>query len=357
MRTEVYYRDNAIDGRSRKVLAALKQNIDSRIKNVAMADVYLTKDIQGLSPDLAAFLFSDSVAQRTAVDSPVADGSLLPDWKYVVEVTYRPGVTNPTAITARKSIETALGRKLSSEERIQTAVQYLIESPELSETQIAAMQKSFYNPLVQQAEFIKREEWSTKKLPDFYPYKVVSSDVAVKDFDLATMDDKALEKLSEERLLALNIDEMKSIQKYFTAPDTVQARKKAGMGNATDVELEMIGQTWSEHCKHKIFSADIDYEDAEAGTKEHIKSLYASYIKKTTKDLWDKKPFLRSVFSDNSGVVEFDKDTLVCFKVETHNSPSALDPYGGAITGIVGVNRDIIGTGKGARPFFNTDFL
>ena len=357
MRTEVYYRDNSIDGRARKVLASLRQNIDSRIQNVAMADVYLTKDIKGLTPELAAFLFSDSVAQRTAVDAPVAEGSLLPDWKYIVEVTYRPGVTNPTAITARKSVETALGRKLAQEEMIQTAVQYLIASPDLSDSQIASMQASFYNPLVQQAEFIKKEEWGTKKLPAFYPYKVASSEVTIKDFDLASMDDAALEKLSEERLLALNLTEMKSLQKYFTAPDTVAARKKAGMGNATDVELEMIGQTWSEHCKHKIFSADIDYEDTEAGTKEHIKSLYASYIKKTTKDLWDKKPFLRSVFSDNSGVVEFDKDNLVCFKVETHNSPSALDPYGGAITGIVGVNRDIIGTGKGARPFFNTDFL
>ena len=168
MRTEVYYRDNAIDGRSRKVLAALKQNIDSRIQNVAMADVYLTKDIQGLTPELASFLFADVVAQRTAVDSPVAEGNLLPGWKYIVEVTYRPGVTNPTAITARKSVETALGRKLAQDEMIQTAVQYLIESPELSDDQIAAMQKSFYNPLVQQAEFIKKEEWGTKKLPGFY---------------------------------------------------------------------------------------------------------------------------------------------------------------------------------------------
>ena len=98
MRTEVYYRDNAIDGRSRKVLAALKQNIDSRIHNVAMADVYLTKDITGLTPELAAFLFADAVAQRTAVDSPAAAGALLPDWKYAVEVTYRPGVTNPTLL-------------------------------------------------------------------------------------------------------------------------------------------------------------------------------------------------------------------------------------------------------------------
>ena len=260
MRTEVYYRDPAIDGRSRKVLSALKQNIDSRIQNVAMADVYLTKDISALTPELAAFLFSDSVAQRTAIDNPVAEGTLLPDWSYIVEVTYRPGVTNPTAITARKSIETALGRKLGAEEMVQTAVQYLIAGPELSDEQIDAMQKSFYNPLVQQAEFIKRKEWGTKKLPAFYPYKVASSEVSIKEFDLASMDDAALEKLSEERLLALNLEEMKSLKKYFENPATVEARRKAGMGNATDVELEMIGQTWSEHCKHKIVSADIEYE-------------------------------------------------------------------------------------------------
>lgn len=358
MRTEVYYRNLDIDGRSKKILAALRQSINDNITNVAMADVYLTKDIKGLTPETAEFLFSDSVAQRALIDKALADSDFIPDWKYIIEVTYRPGVTNPMAITARKSIETALGRTLEAEEMVQTAVQYLIATPGLTAEEIEKMQKSFYNPLVQQAEFITREEWAEKKLPAFYPYKVASSEKTVKDFDIASMNDGELNSLSESRLLALNIDEMKSIQKYFASEETLENRKKAGItGNATDVELEMIGQTWSEHCKHKIFGADIEYIDEEKNTKEEISSLYASYIKKTTKDLWEKKPFLRSVFSDNSGVVEFDKDNLVCFKVETHNSPSALDPYGGAITGIVGVNRDIMGTGKGARPFFNTDFL
>ncbi|MCQ2604532.1 MAG: AIR synthase-related protein [Spirochaetia bacterium] len=357
MRTEVYYRDPAIDGRARKTLAKLQSSVNPGITNVGIADVYLTKNIRGMTPELATFLFSDAVAQRTNNDDFLADSNYVPDWRYIAEVTYRPGVTNPTAITSRKAIETALGRKLASDEMVQTAVQYLIAGPELSDTEVADMLTSFFNPLVQQAEFISREEWATEKLPAFYPYKVAASEVSIKEFDLAAMDDQQLMKLSEERLLALNLQEMQSVRKYFADPEVIAARKAAGMGRATDVELEMIGQTWSEHCKHKIFGADIEYTDTEKNTKENIKSLYASYIKKTTKDLWDKKPFLRSVFSDNSGVVEFDKDNLVCFKVETHNSPSALDPYGGAITGIVGVNRDIIGTGKGARPFFNTDFL
>ncbi|MDR1316171.1 MAG: hypothetical protein LBK13_04780, partial [Spirochaetales bacterium] len=110
-----------------------------------------------------------------------------------------------------------------------------------------------------------------------------------------------------------------------------------------------------EHCKHKIFAASIEY--TEDGRLEVIDSLFATYIKNTTEILAKNRPDLKSVFHDNSGVVEFNGDTLVCIKAETHNSPSALDPYGGAITGIVGVNRDILGTGMGARPIFNTNVL
>ncbi len=141
------------------------------------------------------------------------------------------------------------------------------------------------------------------------------------------------------------------------------ARAARGLpAGATDVELEMIAQTWSEHCKHKVFNARITM--AEDGRAQVIDSLFRTFIRATTEDvrkMLARRPggrrFLRSVFHDNSGVVEFDSDTLVCFKVETHNSPSALDPYGGAITGIVGVNRDIMGTGLGAKPIFNTDVL
>ncbi len=164
-------------------------------------------------------------------------------------------------------------------------------------------------------------------------------------FDLAGMDDARLAELSRGRLLALSPDEMRAIRAW--AADRG--------GPVTDVELEMIAQTWSEHCKHKIFNATIRHQ--EAGREETIRSLFKTCIRSTTERLAGRRRFLRSVFHDNSGVVAFDRRTLVCFKVETHNSPSALDPYGGAITGIVGVNRDIMGTGKGARPIFNTNVL
>ena len=358
MRTEVFYKNSEIDGRAKRLLSLIRSTVTDAVENLAMVDVYLTEGIAKLTPDLTKELFSDPVAQEAAIDSPAADSSLLPDWKYLIEVTYRPGVTNPVAITARNTIEETLSLKTGKDAVIQTAVQYLIKSPELDDKTIKKLEKVFYNPLIQQSRFIERSKWGEKTLPPLYPYKVIKSSVSVDEIDIINASDEELIRISKDRLLALTLDEMKSVQKYFSDPDTLKKRKELGITDkATDVELEMIAQTWSEHCKHKIFAANINYKDMEEGTEERIESVFKNYIKKTTDDLSDKRKYLKSVFHDDSGVIDFDDKHLVCFKVETHNSPSALDPYGGSITGIVGVNRDIMGTGKGAKPFFNTNFL
>jgi phosphoribosylformylglycinamidine synthase len=189
-----------------------------------------------------------------------------------------------------------------------------------------------------------------------YPATVAPSPVEVRTIALAGLSDAGLEELSRKRLLFLSLDEMKAIRRYYAGEAKGTGRRKKGLpDDPTDVELEMIAQTWSEHCKHKIFAARIDYSGD--GRRETIDSLFATYIKKTTETLAEKRGDLKSVFHDNSGVVDFDGEYVVCIKAETHNSPSALDPYGGAITGIVGVNRDILGTGIGARPIFNTNVL
>lgn len=155
---------------------------------------------------------------------------------------------------------------------------------------------------------------------------------------------KSAEELAEtsrKMLLSLNEEEMKAIQAHY---------EKLGR-NPTDVELEAIAQTWSEHCKHKIFNGIIDYE--ENGRKETIDSLFNSYIRKATDEI--KRNDLVSVFKDNAGIVSFDKNHDIAFKAETHNHPSALDPFGGASTGVGGVIRDVLGAGLGAKPIFNTD--
>lgn len=160
------------------------------------------------------------------------------------------------------------------------------------------------------------------------------------------LDDDALMRVSRDGLLSLSIDEMHTIQQHFVEQDR----------DPTDVELETIAQTWSEHCSHKTLAGRIAYEDEngprqfENMLKETIFAATQSIRQQLGDDDW-----CVSVFKDNAGIVTFDEQQNVCFKVETHNHPSALEPYGGANTGIGGVIRDPLGTGLGARPICNTD--
>ncbi|MBR2720618.1 MAG: phosphoribosylformylglycinamidine synthase, partial [Lentisphaeria bacterium] len=189
-----------------------------------------------------------------------------------------------------------------------------------------------------------------ENVPANLPFVKNTDAVEVRNYDLEVSDEKLVE-LSQKGILALSLEEMKAIQNYFR---TAKGREEYGLSsNPTDVELEVLAQTWSEHCKHKIFSAEIDYEDTETGEKSHISSCYKSYIQKSTKEIAAQVPWLVSVFKDNAGVINFNDKCDVAYKVETHNSPSALDPYGGAMTGIVGVNRDPLGTGQGAELLIN----
>ncbi|MFA4985273.1 MAG: phosphoribosylformylglycinamidine synthase subunit PurL, partial [Candidatus Brocadiia bacterium] len=154
---------------------------------------------------------------------------------------------------------------------------------------------------------------------------------------ILTASKSELMAISKKGMLSLNPDEMAAIQAHFK-----------GLGrNPTDVELESLAQTWSEHCVHKTLKGVINFNG------RIIDNLLASTIARATREL--DKPWCVSVFRDNAGVIEFDEDFDVTFKVETHNHPSALEPYGGAGTGIGGVIRDTLGTGLGAKPILNTD--
>ena len=164
----------------------------------------------------------------------------------------------------------------------------------------------------------------------------------VNEFQILNADDTELMRISQEGTLSLNLNEMQTIQSHFA---TLQR-------NPTDVELETIAQTWSEHCVHKTFKSIILYSE-EGKETEQIDGLFPTYIQRATEVI--DKPWCVSVFSDNAGIIEFDETFNLVFKVETHNHPSAIEPYGGAGTGIGGVIRDSLGTGLGAKPILNTD--
>ena len=167
----------------------------------------------------------------------------------------------------------------------------------------------------------------------------------VNTIEILNLNDKQLVELSKKSVLSLSLVEMKEVQKYF----------KSIKRNPTDVELETIAQTWSEHCKHKTLTGNIEYCEEKGGKKKITK--YKNLLKETIFNATMKlnKDWCISVFKDNAGVIDFDKTNGVGFKVETHNHPSALEPYGGSATGIGGVIRDILGVGLGAKPLANTD--
>jgi phosphoribosylformylglycinamidine synthase len=354
MRIETCYRRPELDGRG-AVPAGILAGARGGEASVRVADVFLIDF--SLSKEIAEELFSDPIVQFVA-ESPLPGLPSLEAWDWLVEIAYRPGVTDTLALTAREAVEIACGAPIGRPWVLQTARLYIVKAGRSSAEIVRRAFSSLWNPLVQSATFVSSAEWEGgARLPDLYPTVAIDDDQEPELFDLGELDDDGLADLSTKRLLALNLAEMRAIQAYFQSPATRAARSAAGLGEAaTDVEIEMIAQTWSEHCKHKIFSAEIEYSEAGAPTRE-ISSLFKTFIRSTTEELAPSRPDLLSVFTDNAGVFEFSEGAAVCVKAETHNSPSALDPYGGAITGIVGVNRDILGTGIGASPLFNTDVL
>lgn len=275
------------------------------------------------------------------------DHKLVTNFDWAIEIGFLPGVTDNIGKTTRQEVEDHLKLEFSPDEDIYSSQVTMIYG-DLDKKEILEIASALYNPLIQSAYIKNAAEYKKTGGMDFNIPKVsIGGKQKVLEVDL-NVSDEGLEKIGKEGIkghdgtprgpLALGLDYMHAIQKYF----------KSKKRNPTDIELETLAQTWSEHCKHTIFADPLD--DIKDG-------LFRTYIKGATEKiqkLKGKKNFCVSVFKDNSGAIEFDENYLVTHKVETHNTPSALDPYGGAVTGIVGVNRDAIGFGLGAKPVFNT---
>ena len=319
---------------------------------------------------LAQELFCDPIIEDYYIDD-FPEG-IKKASSHAIQIGYKDGVTDNISRSALQGILSLIPQEKNknSKTEVRNSMIYFFDS--ISDSNAERLEKIasklFYNPLIQYEHYhkqyvasIERKELSIRSIEDnTTTKKAIPQNIPPYQIINLSKDDDALLKFSQEKLLFLNLQEMKAIQSHYQNPTVQEKRKSLGLPpEITDVEIEVLAQTWSEHCKHKIFAAKINYvEKDKAGEiieKEEINSLYKSYIKKTTHIISEKRDDLLSVFSDNAGIVSFDEKDAYCMKVETHNSPSALDPYGGAMTGIVGVNRDIIGTGMGAKPIFNTD--
>ena len=319
-RIEVSVKEGFADPRSEGLQRDILDLGIKSVSRVKVSSVYLLegklndKELLAVCRDL---LTDPIVEEYSTEDSPAPEGARL------VEVAYNPGVMDPVEDSVKKGIRD-LG--ITAISAVRTAKKYLLWGNVSDDTLKSICDKLLVNSVVQH---IVAHKEAVALPPAIYKFRL-------EKIDIASMDDKALMDLSKGRFW-LNIQEMRIIQDYF---------KKLGR-QPTDVELETLAQTWSEHCIHKTFKAKITLG------KKVIDNLMKSTVMKVTREL--NRPWCLSVFKDNAGVIDFDGRYAVCFKVETHNHPSAVEPYGGAATGIGGVIRDPMGTGLGAKPIMNTD--
>ncbi|MBN1613611.1 MAG: phosphoribosylformylglycinamidine synthase [Deltaproteobacteria bacterium] len=353
VRIEIGFREGIRDALGEKIRRRIVQHLHIPVDDVRTVEVY-TIDGSLAEEDLAAAArgpLSDPVSQRYSVGIPIASGF---DW--LVEVGFRPGVTDNVGKTAREAINLLLGNKAPPALDVYTSRQYLLRGP-LGRAEAEYITVNLLaNELIERCAIVEGATWNRQIAP-YIPRVIGEGEPKTQEIDL-DVDDATLLKISSERVLALNLAEMTSLRDYLRDKSVLNARAKVGLGRRiTDAELECLAQTWSEHCKHKIFNSRIVYEK-ERGRRAVIDSLFNTFIRGSTQEIrrrMGERDWCLSVFSDNAGIIKFNDDYNLVFKVETHNSPSALDPYGGALTGIVGVNRDPFGTGLGAKLIFNTD--
>ncbi len=310
---------------------------DVRVVSIFMIEGDVTREN---AETICRELLVDQVVQEYSYsDHPVTNPVQKNKGVRVVEVAYNPGVMDPVETSTLKGIRD-LG--IHGVRSVRTARRFIIEG-KVSERELEIItDKALMNKLVQHA--VKDPAAAFKPVALGRTIKEKVEPVAVK---LSGISAKQLKEISKKGQLYLNLDEMKAIQGHF----------KTLKREPTDIELETIAQTWSEHCNHKTFRGSVRYTAKENGkTKtETINNLLKSTVFKATMTL--NKPWCVSVFHDNAGVIKFDDKYNVCFKVETHNHPSALEPFGGSNTGVGGVIRDILGTGLGAKPVANTDIF
>ncbi|MDR0871054.1 MAG: phosphoribosylformylglycinamidine synthase [Planctomycetaceae bacterium] len=300
-----------------------------------------TQGTAGCVAGLAAKLLADPIVERyEIVNVSEKAGNTVSSLNNVIYVLPKSGVTDSVADNAKK-IMADFGIQADS---VKTFKKYWFTG--LTENGINTFAaKLLANDAVEQV--LKEPLVSTGG------HRVDTPRSFINTIAIRSMSDTDLQTLSKQGQLYLSLTEMQTIQKAF------QDLQR----DPTDIELETLAQTWSEHCSHKTLAGKIHYVKKDADGNVVYERQFDNMLKETifaaTQKLRETNEFIRdfcvSVFSDNAGVVKFDDDINVCFKVETHNHPSALEPYGGANTGLGGVIRDPMGTGMGAKPIASTD--
>lgn len=321
-------------------------NIQSaRCINIVTIESSLDQHQLGLVKDE---IFTNPVTQVSSL-SP-----LDIDFDFCIWVGYRPGVKDNPGATAMEAIQDHLERPFEPGEGIYTSKRYCLKGDTLvlEDAEKLALEL-LSNGIIQQFKVFSIEEWDRETGAGVKPAKVMLDHTPC--FEVISIDsDDELAKISDERNLALNLRDIPVIRNYFLDSKVVESRKEVGLSKPTDLELEYISQARSDHCNHNTFQGIFRYKDASTNEEVIENSLFKTYIQEPTLKLKEKKDWVVSVLWDNAGVGKFDDENNYVVTGETHNSPSNMEAYGGAITGIVGVYRDPLGTGLGSKLFMGS---
>jgi len=288
-------------------------------KGLSIIRVYFLKSklTRSQIEGFASGLFRDPVSEK------ICFGRSQPVGMRALEVCYHPGVSDPESNWVLNHLK---NRQIAVDD-VRRATRFLFPASVPRAKLVRFAERHLFNPLIQHLAVRGEEPFPRHRGTRF----------KIEEIKLAGLSDAELLELSTKRDWHFDLAEIKAIRDHFA---------KLGR-DPTLTEMETLAQTWSEHCVHKTFNAAFEVEG------ERFSNLLAETIMKPSQEL--NHPWCLSLFSDNAGVVEFSADAALAFKVETHNHPSAIEPYGGAATGIGGVIRDALGTGQGADPILNTD--
>jgi phosphoribosylformylglycinamidine synthase len=316
-------------------------DLDSiRCIHIVTIDAHLSED---QLKTIQREIFTNPVTQISSFD-PL---DLEFDW--TIWVGYRPGVRDNPGSTALEAVEDILGITFGPGQAIYTSKRYCLKGNGLTEEdtdKIAA--ELLANDIIQQWKIFPADKWNPAQGTGIIIPKVILDHIPTVS-TLSVDSDSGLKKISDKRGLALNPADIPFIRSYFLDAEVKASRASADLSDPTDIELEYISQARSDHCNHNTFRGLFRYLDLETGETEVVDNLFKTCIETPTLTLKDKNPWVVSVLWDNAGVGRFDSNHYYVITGETHNSPSNMEAYGGAITGIVGVYRDPLGTGKGSK--------
>jgi phosphoribosylformylglycinamidine synthase II len=344
-RLEIALQDHLVDAEGEGIRRKALDYFGIRLRRVRAVHI-LTIDAD-FSPEqlerIRTEIFTNPVTQISSFEP------LQLAFDYAIWVGYRPGVRDNPGATAVEAVEDLLGLCLAEDEGIYTSRRYCIQGNGLVTADLEKVAGELLaNDIIQQWKIMPAKDWDPKSGIGFVIPRVRLDHVpTVRTIPIDK--DESLINISAERNLALNPNDIPTIRAYFLDKKVQADRARVGLADPTDVELEYISQARSDHCNHNTFQGLFHYRDLTSGSGETVDNLFKTCIEAPTLALKKKKPWVVSVLWDNAGAGRFDDAHHYVITGETHNSPSNMEAYGGALTGIVGVYRDPLGTGKGSR--------